>query len=100
MGETKNGICFLCGQPAEVETDPGESTGYRCNSCGAYDIAEKDRPVFKQWIEDPIRHPRLKLAVEHKWVDGKPLNPFVPLDDIRMKLDAEWLRKLEIHLQE
>lgn len=93
MGEIENGACFICGQPAEIEAAPGEPTGFRCDDCGAYDLVEKDRGLFEQWIEDPIRHPRLKLAVKFRC--------FTPgHSNVRVLLNAEWLRKLEMRLRE
>ncbi len=53
---------------------------------------EKDRGKFKQWIKDPARYPRLKLAVKFGWCTERPFSD-------RVRLDTEWLRKVDARLR-
>ena len=92
MTELVNGTCFICRKPAEVEVAQGESTGFRCDECGAYDLKEKDRGRFEQWVEDPTRRFQMKLAVKLRLFTPGPSN-------VRVLLDAEWLRKLTVRLR-
>ena len=89
MGDIKNGVCFICRQPAEVEISPGEPTGFRCGDCGVYDLVEKDRDLFEKSMEDPILHHRLKHAVKLRFFIQGP-------SSVRVLLDARWLQKVEM----
>ena len=88
-----NGRCFICGKPAEVNPDRDRATGYRCDDCGSYDLVEKDRELFEEWLTDADRRARLQMAVRFKWFTRGAY-------DIRVCLDAEWLRKLTLTLHE
>ena len=84
-----NGRCFVCGRSAEVDPDRDHATGYRCDDCGFYDLAEKDRALFEAWITGVDRRGRLRMAVKYKWFTRSAY-------DMRVFLDAEWLRKLTL----
>ena len=84
-----NGCCFVCGKAAEVNPDRDHATGYRCHDCGRYDLVEKDRALFEAWIASADRRARLQLAVKFRWFAREAY-------DMRVFLDAEWLRKLTV----
>lgn len=86
-----NGRCFLCGKAAEVKPDRDHATGYECDDCGRYDLVEKDRARFEAWITGADRRARLQTAVRFKWFTRGAY-------DMRVFLDAEWLRKLTLTL--
>ena len=86
-----NGRCFICGKAAEVKPDRDHATGYRCDDCGPYDLVEKDRELFEAWITSTDRLARLQIAVNFKWFTRGAY-------DMRVFLEAEWLRKLTLTL--
>lgn len=86
-----NGRCFICGKPAEVNPDRDHATGYGCDDCGSYDLVEKDRELLEAWIQSTDRLARLQTAVRFKWFTRGAY-------DMRVFLDAEWLRKLTLSL--
>ncbi|MDE0173701.1 MAG: hypothetical protein OYH76_00640 [Defluviicoccus sp.] len=86
-----NGRCFICGGTAEVNPDRDHATGYRCGECGFFDLVEKDRKLFEAWFTNADRLARLQMAVKFKWFTREAY-------DMRVFLDAEWLRKLTLTL--
>ena len=86
-----NGRCFICGKSAEVKPDRDHATGYGCDDCGRYDLVEKDRELFEAWITGADRLARLQMAVKFRWFTRGAY-------DMRVFLDAEWLRKLTLTL--
>ena len=84
-----NGRCFVCGEAAEVKPDRDHATGYGCGDCGRYDLVEKDRALFEAWFADADRRARLQTAVKFRWFTRGAY-------DMRVFLDAEWLRKLTL----
>lgn len=87
-----NGRCFICGNAAEIKPDRDLATSYSCGDCGRYDLAEKDRQLFEAWITSADHRARLQMAVKFKWFTRGAY-------DLRVFLDAEWLRKLTQTLQ-
>ena len=87
-----NGRCLICGRPAAVNPDRDHATGYGCDDCGRYDLLEKDRALFDAWIQSTDRLARLQTAVKFKWFTRGAY-------DMRVFLDAEWLRKLTLTLR-
>ena len=85
------GRCVICGNAAEVKPDRNHATDYRCDDCGRYDLAEKDRHLFEAWITGADRRARLQMAVKFRWFTRGAY-------DMRVFLDAEWLRKLTLTL--
>ena len=86
-----NGRCFICGKAAEVTPDRDHATGYGCDDCGRYDLVEKDRELIEAWITGADRLARLQMAVKFRWFTRGAY-------DMRVFLDAEWLRKLTLTL--
>lgn len=86
-----NGRCFICGMPAEVSPDRDHATGYSCDDCGSYDLVEQDRELFQAWFTDAAHLARVQTAVKFKWFTRGAY-------DVRVFLDAEWLRKLTLTL--
>ena len=86
-----NGLCFICGGTAEVKADRDHATGYGCDDCGRYDLVEKDRALLEAWIAGADRRARLQTAVKSRWFTRGAY-------DMRVFLDAEWLRKLTLTL--
>ena len=86
-----NGRCFVCGEAAEVRPDRDHATGYSCDDCGRYDLMEKDRALFEAWLAGADHRARLQTAVRYGWFTRGPY-------DMRVFLDAEWLRKLTLTL--
>ena len=86
-----NGLCFVYGEAAEVDPNRDHATGYVCDDCGRYDLVEKDRALFEAWLADADRRARLQTAVKYGWFTRTPY-------DMRVFLDAEWLRKLTLTL--
>ena len=87
-----NGQCFICGKAAEVKPDRDHATCYRCYDCGRYDLVEEDRELFEAWLTGADRRARLQMAVKFRWFTRGAY-------DMRVFLDAEWMRKLTLTLQ-
>ena len=86
-----NGRCFICGKSAEVKPDRDHATGYGCDDCGRSDLVERDRELFEAWITGADRLARLQIAVKFRWFTRGAY-------DMRVFLDAGWLRKLTLTL--